>query len=92
MFYNNSGNGYTHCRSGSDSVIHRRSSVGVGLGRDADIFDSADSALSDLDGKWHFNMIITALFHVNSVRLECVAGGKFNRKLPAYYRQWGRLM
>ncbi|KAL1497719.1 hypothetical protein ABEB36_008630 [Hypothenemus hampei] len=48
MFYNN-GAGYTHCRSGSDSVIHRRSSVAIGLGRDVDAFDSGDSALSDLD-------------------------------------------
>lgn len=75
MFYNNNGGGYSHCRSGSDSVIHRRSSIGVNLGRDADIFDSADSALSDFDGKWqpdiHFNMKITAQFHVNSARLCC---------------------
>ncbi|XP_066249698.1 voltage-dependent T-type calcium channel subunit alpha-1G-like [Euwallacea similis] len=48
MFYNN-GAGYTHCRSGSDSVIHRRSSVAVGLSRDVDVFDSGDSTLSDLD-------------------------------------------
>lgn len=50
MFYNN-GAGYTHCRSGSDSVINRRSSAGGGLGREVDIFDSGESTLSDLDGK-----------------------------------------
>ncbi|ENN71069.1 hypothetical protein YQE_12003, partial [Dendroctonus ponderosae] len=50
MFYNN-GAGYTHCRSGSDSIIHRRSSATAGLGGEVDIFDSGDSTLSDLDGK-----------------------------------------
>ncbi|KAF7265665.1 uncharacterized protein LOC143204144 [Rhynchophorus ferrugineus] len=48
MYYNN-GAGYTHCRTGSDSVIHRRSSAVVGLSRDVDTFDSGESTLSDLD-------------------------------------------
>ncbi|KAJ8923164.1 hypothetical protein NQ315_001718 [Exocentrus adspersus] len=37
--------GYTHCRSGSDSGLHRR-----GSHRDVvDAFDSGDSTLSDLE-------------------------------------------
>ncbi|XP_060523056.1 voltage-dependent T-type calcium channel subunit alpha-1H-like [Cylas formicarius] len=39
--------GYTHCRSGSDSGLHRRGSRGSH--RDVDVFDSGDSTLSDLD-------------------------------------------
>ncbi|XP_049817444.1 voltage-dependent T-type calcium channel subunit alpha-1H-like isoform X2 [Aethina tumida] len=35
--------GYSHCRSGSDSGLHRRNS------RREDLFDSGDSTLSDLD-------------------------------------------
>lgn len=59
MFYNN-GAGYTHCRSGSDSVIHRRSSAVVGLSRDVDAFDSGDSTLSDVDGKFSCHSLFTS--------------------------------
>lgn len=39
--------GYSYCRSGSDSGLHRR-----GSHREADAFDSGDSTLSDLDGEY----------------------------------------
>ncbi|XP_050308824.1 voltage-dependent T-type calcium channel subunit alpha-1G-like isoform X2 [Anthonomus grandis grandis] len=50
MLYNAAA-GYSHCRFGSDSLIHRRNSSAYVLGpnRDADAFDSGDSTLSDLD-------------------------------------------
>jgi hypothetical protein len=39
------GPAYSHCRSGSDSGLHRRN-----YRREAEPFDSGDSTLSELDG------------------------------------------
>ncbi|RZC33508.1 hypothetical protein BDFB_000480 [Asbolus verrucosus] len=40
------GTAYSHCRSGSDSGLHRRN-----YRRDPEPFDSGDSTLSELDGR-----------------------------------------